>query len=239
MKAPLFIVICFLFICFGFNNGYKELDLNEFKITVPIHWKYKKLQGGDSFIGEITGPKTKLFFDCSSRGYANDLMSTQEQYVMSEEWIKLCLFCKAGVTYTASWDVKKVRESIMKEKGITDTNLVKVEAFPNYEMKILSPTLQQKQKFPKADFIAKLTSKDSVITIPIEIPSEIKSHNIKIDTTNQYIIKTIYPKTFGRGMTGIYIKKLNSSFNFQMNGNNLPRQQQEQALAAFKTIKFR
>ncbi len=239
MKARLILLSAIFFICLALKKGYKELNLNAFKITVPDSWKYKKLRGEDSFIGKIIGPKTELFFDYSNSGYANALISTEEQYIESEEWIKTCVFCEVGVIYTASADVKNVRDSEMKKKGITDTTLVKVEAFPNYEKKILSPTTQQKQKFPRADFIAELTYKDSTITIPIEIPLVIKNHIIEVDTTDGYIIKTIYPKTFGKGLTGIYIQKLSSHFNFQMNGHDLPKLQQEQALAAFKTIKFK
>ncbi|WP_457127132.1 hypothetical protein [Mucilaginibacter sp. HD30] len=43
-----------------------------------------------------------------------------------------------------------------------------------------------------------------------------KYHVIKVDTTQGYIIKLIYPKVTGRGITGIYAHTRSSYFNFQM-----------------------
>lgn len=65
------------------------------------------------------------------------------------------------------------------------------------------------------------------------------SHHIQIDSTNKYIIKTIYPKKAGKGMTGIYLKSRSSSFDFQMNGVDLSVENEQRALKAFKTITFK
>jgi len=66
-----------------------------------------------------------------------------------------------------------------------------------------------------------------------------KNYNIKIDTTDKYIVKTIWPKATGNGTTGIYINSRTSTFNFQMNGHNLSVQNENLALKAFKTITFK
>lgn len=68
---------------------------------------------------------------------------------------------------------------------------------------------------------------------------EHESQYIKIDSSGEYIIKTIWPKMAGKGMTGIYMQSRKSSLNFQINGRNLSNKQQEQALTAFKTIKIK
>ena len=68
---------------------------------------------------------------------------------------------------------------------------------------------------------------------------EYQSQNVKIDSSGEYIIKTIWPKIDGKGKTGIYMQSRKSSLNFQMNGEDLSKEQQEMALAAFKTIKIK
>jgi hypothetical protein len=129
----------------------------------------------------------------------------------------------------------------MKEKGITDSTLVHVEADPSYETKkfVHTPTSEQKRKFPNADYIADLTYRDSTIYIPIAIPIEIKCENIRIDTTEKYIIKTIWPKVATKGITGVYIKYRKSNLNFNLVGGGLSKQEQNMALQMFKTIEFK
>ena len=63
-----------------------------------------------------------------------------------------------------------------------------------------------------------------------------KDENVKIDSTGNFIIKTIWPKITGKGSTGVYIHSRKSSSSFQMNGTNLTAKDQELALKAFKTI---
>jgi hypothetical protein len=62
---------------------------------------------------------------------------------------------------------------------------------------------------------------------------------VKIDSGSEYYTKTIWPKVVGKGITGLYLQSRKSSLNFQINGTNLTKMQQEQALAAFKTIKIK
>lgn len=224
--------------CLSFQNGDKGLDLGAFKITIPNEWNYQKRQGEDSFIGEITGNDVVIYFDCSGNGYASHLIPTQDEYLNKEQWLRDCPLYKPGVTYTANFNVKNEKVRQMKEKGLTDTALVQVEGDPcfNAKKKISAPTAEQKQKYPKADYVAELTYKDDKAIIPIEIPLTIKNHNFKIDTTVNYIIKTIWPKFSGAGMTGIYIHSRKSKLNFQMSAKNLSAKDQELALKAFKTI---
>ena len=243
MKKWLSIVflISFSLACVALVNDWKALDLKVFKINIPKNWVYIKQQGEDSFIGIIKASKlTGLSFDCSQRGYANDLIPTEQHYLDSKEWDK-GYFYKVGVTYTANFNVHNAKMQEMKEKGITDSSLVHVEADPRYETKVVvyKPTSQHKTKYPTADYMAEMTYRDSTINVPITIPAKIKAHYIQIDSNNKYVYKTIWPKTPGKGMTGIYIHSRTSSFNFQMNGRNLSEKDQNLALQAFKTIAFK
>jgi hypothetical protein len=241
-KKWLFILALPLIIaCISTAEDWKKLDLGAFEISIPKEWNYQKDQGEDSFVGKFIGPAVSLSFDCSDMGYASGLIPTEEEYLKKENWLRECYFCKPGVIYTANFNVRNEKIAEMKKRGITDSTLVKVEADPSYETrkKLHKPTSEELKKYPKADYIAELTYRDSTISIPIEIPLGIKSHNIQIDTTAKYIIKTIWPKVPGNGMTGIYIHSRSSRFNFQMNGINLSAKDQKSALKAFKTIKFK
>lgn len=246
MKKALVIRKPFLILLFPIIVGclsmidWKQLDLGAFKISIPTDWKYIKQQGEDSFIGEIKGRKCSLSFDYSDHGYANSLIPTEQQYLQSNEWNR-GYFYKPGITYTADFNVKNERAAQMKKLGTTDSTLVHVEADPSYQtkIKIHLPTSVQKIKYPKADYIADLTFKGSTINVPIEIPPAIKYHNIRVDTTEKYIIKTIWPKMPSKGLTGIYIKSRSSGLNFKLSGVNLPQHEQDLALQAFKTIKFK
>jgi hypothetical protein len=224
------------------GGDWQELDLKAFKISLPKNWKYKKEQGEDSFVGRfVTFQKTSLSFDFSTNGYANSLPPTEQEYLKKQEWKRECYFCKPGVTYTANFNVKNEKIAQMKKMETTDSSLVHVEADPDYKTQSVIRKVSQsdKNKFPKADYIATLTYKDSTIYVPIEIPATIKAHNIKTDSTDKYIIKTIWPKIPTKGLTGIYIKGRNSNLTFNLVGGGLSVADQELALKAFKTIKIK
>jgi hypothetical protein len=231
------IAIPFVVTCLSISDGWKELDLGSFKISIPNEWNYNKVQGEDSFIGEINGPNVSIHFDFSNSGYANSLIPTEQEYLKKEEWNK-GYFYKPGVTYTADFNVKDEKAAQMKKLGTTDSTLVHVDADPSYQTKINThlPTSMEKIRFPKADYIADLTFKDSTIYVPIEIPAAIKNHNIQIDSSEKYIIKTIWPKIPSQGVTAIYFKGRSSHLTFNMVGVNLSKQDQDLALKAFKTI---
>ncbi|MEO7212745.1 hypothetical protein [Mucilaginibacter sp.] len=128
----------------------------------------------------------------------------------------------------------------MKKLGTTDSTLVKVEADPSYETKknVLLPTSAEKIKFPKADYVAHLSYREEKLHMPIEIPAYVKIHNFRIDTTDKYFIKTVWPKVPGQGLTGVYYKGRNNRLTFNLAGARLSAAQQDLALKAFKTIKI-
>jgi hypothetical protein len=226
--------------CVSMMDGVKLLDLNTFKITIPNNWKYIKQRGEDSFVGQISirSSKTYLQFDFSNQGYANSLIPTAQEYLKKEEWKRGGYFYRDGITYTANFNVKNEKAAQMKKLGTTDSTKVHVEADPSYETKTNVHLLTQSQriKYPKADYVADLTFRDSTIYVPIEIPPAIKEHNIRVDSTGKYIVKTIWPKTSDKGMTGIYFKSRSSGLTFNLVGFNLSKKDQDLALQAFKTI---
>ncbi|TWR29077.1 hypothetical protein FPZ43_12515 [Mucilaginibacter pallidiroseus] len=219
----------------------KELDLKSFTITVPKNWSYKPTEGIDSFVGEIIGPFVNLNFDFSEMGYANSLIQTEQDFIKAERYSRSCNFCKPGITYISEKDATKAITDEMRRTGIKNRKHIKIAPNPVYETKetIRSPLTKEKAKFHNPDFIADLTYQDSTISVPVNIPEDIKSHNFRFDTTSKFIIKTVWPKFTGKGMTGIYIKSKTSALNFKMSAYNLPKQQQDEVLKAFKTIQIK
>jgi hypothetical protein len=217
MKNPVIILLLSFIFCGSASipPDWKKLNLVEFTISVPKQWNSNIPQDQeDSLVGQIFGPNVELSFDCSNRGYANHLLFTEQEYLKKGEWMHDCYFCKPGIAFS---------------NGMPNIGAQKY---------IHTPTAQQKIKFPKADYVADLSYKDSTVYLPIEIPQEIKQNNIQLDSDSKYVYKTIWAKVPGKGITGIYIHSRKSYFNFQMNGKNLSANDQESALKAFKTIRF-
>ncbi len=119
--------------------------------------------------------------------------------------------------------------------------------------KISIPIEWNYQKIQGEDsFVGKITSSKSFLSFDYSINgfaediapyddaddiSEIKKvYHLKIKKTEKYIIKTIWPKVTGTGMTAIYFKSRSSALNFNIIGDSLSRNDQELALRAFKTI---
>jgi len=199
------------------------------------------MRGVDSFVGEIGDGDFNLAFDYSDFGYASNLIESEEEYLRSDKWIRDCPLMEPGVTYTARFNVHKEKLRQMKEKGITDSTLVKVEEDPCFVAKknVRKPSSSEKARYPQADYLGILIYKGKSIVIPIQVPTEIRRHFIKIDTTPRFIVKTIWPKKTGQGMTGIYFKSRNSDLGFQLSGGNLSKEEEEQVLTAFKTIQIK
>lgn len=222
------------------SNSTHILDTGSFLIEVPINWEYKKQKGIDSFVGQIIGKNVKINFDYSGMGYANSLLSTEIEYLEENEveWKPLNEpYYKPDVIYTSVPDLIAERERIMKEKGIIDTNLVRVEPFQIPQTKFE----REKNDTSIADFWATLTYKDTIVKLGIKIPDNIKQHHFDIDTfENRYYRKIIYPKSdkTKERITGIYFSDLKSNFNFNMYSLNLDTENQEKAIKAFKTIRI-
>jgi hypothetical protein len=234
-KHYLLVSILFLFVsCAQLTHSStdtKQLDLGAFKISVPKSWKFDNPgEQEDSFIGRILGPGVMLNFDCSSHGYANSLIKSEKQYLNLIRY-ELIIHPETIPDTDAESDNKLTDD-------ITDGKTKRSQALDT-TVQMDKIDRSQMSQFPKADYIARLKISGKINYVPITIPTLIKSHHILIDTNGDYITKTIWPKVPGKGMTGVYIHSRTSDFNFQMNAKNLSLENQEQALAAFKTIKFK
>src|ERR1700761_1548601 len=156
-KRWLYILFINLFAgCTSQTNNCKQLDLGSFKISIPKEWSYKHQDGVDSYVGEIAGKNVSMDFDYSGMGYANHLLPTEQEYLQNRQWRDDCRLCEIAIPFSQG---KPGSES---------------------EKYINPPSAQQKIKFPKADYIAKLSYKDSLVYAPIYVPEKIKQSNIMV-----------------------------------------------------------
>jgi hypothetical protein len=208
-KKWLLVVILSLFIgCISMIDGWKELDLGTFKISIPNGWNFqKKFANEDLFTGEIIGANVRLHVGYSDKGRVSPPLLTEDEYVQ---------FGKGS--------------------------LLDYGTFPRYakiKKTIHRPTPEQRKQFPKADYIVDFTFKEKTVYKPIEIPEGIKAQNIRIDSMDNYVLKTIWPKVTGKGITCLYIYSRSSRVNFLLVGIALSAKDQDLALQAFKTIRLK
>lgn len=224
-----------------FSCSDKKLNVSYFDMDIPHRWDYEPSNGTDSFTGTVTTSSGSITFDYSTKGYASTLILTEQQYLTDQtNWaLTTCYFCEPGVTYISKNNFEQEKKRLISQSLIVGAPPLKVDSIIEYSKSISVPQGKWKRYYPGADYLAELKYRDSTIYVPIRIPQSIKKHNIHIDTTDNYIIKTIWPQTIGEGTTGIYIKSRKSSLNFNMQGTDLNSDEQAKALKAFKTIKFK
>lgn len=245
LRYQFILILSFLLFCCDskqtVNEDWKIIETDAFVIKVSNNWRYIEGKGLDSFVGmfviDSEDRKDTLHFDFSESGFANSLIPSQSEYIDEHrwEWEPQEFFIKPGIYYT-SGDLQAFKKQIMKEEGITDSLKVRVEPIPRPEVKVV-------QDFPdstNSSYVAYLTYRDSTVTVRVELPDKIQNHQIMVDTVGYYKRKIILPKENQKeGMTGIYLKDLTSLLNFQINGSNLPKDVQAQAIEAFESIKIK
>lgn len=209
-------------------NTTRIIDTGGFEIALPAEWKYKKEKGIDSFVGRIIGRELELHFDWSEMGYANTLIENEQEFINNWKPKEFIYMGLCGIYKDR--DVLQEKTRLIKEEGKIDTTLFKGNKVEDLESEIDSK---------EESFSAILTYKDTLLTVKIEIPEEIKRYDIKIDTIDHYYRKLIRPRMGRSGMTGIYLEDLTSRFNFNLFGENLSLENQERAIKAFKSIKIK
>ena len=188
LKTILSILIISIIGCKEPNpNEKKIIDTGGFEIEVPANWKYKKERGIDSFVGRIKSKEVDLSFDWSEMGYANHLLADEREFIYERKWDWMPMgipYGEVGVTYTSADNIEAERNRIMKEKGITDTSLVRVEEIQIPKEEII---------FEAGKYKATLTYKDTSIQVSIEIPEEVRNHVFQIDTISRSQNDTFSP----------------------------------------------
>jgi len=215
------------------SNELKVFDTRLFEIRTPSNWTYKEKRGIDSQIGIIKGATIKLDFDWSEMGYANNLIQTKNEYLLSKinNWIPGPIpYGEEGVTYVFKESVENTRKELIKKYGSNDSLKIRVEELQIPINKVL---------LEKDDYYLISKYQDTTTRIKFEIPEEILNHEIAYDTIGHYVRKTVKSNNLNSGTTGIYIEDLESDFNFNLVGYDLGEENQNAALEAFKTIKLK
>ena len=227
-KVKRYYLPCLAFV-FLFSCNYKKLDLEVFSIEVPQNWiKEFPYHPIDGYAGVIKAPGFSLDFDYSGQGFASSLMETETQYLQRAK-----MHLNDSPEQHPDTNATPVSVPLDEIPGSMEVKR------KDTSVTISKPTKEQKLKFPASDYIANIKVNGKTTLVPITIPNLIKRHNVSIDTSTNYITKTIWPKVAGHGMTGVYIRSRKSTFNFQMNSRNLSAKDQADVLKAFKTITFK
>lgn len=84
------------------------------------------------------------------------------------------------------------------------------------------------------------TSQYIFVQNPLEVDLDnYRKQNVTFENVNGYRAKITYPREIGKGITGLYVKKLKDGNSFSIYGFNLCRKEHELLLEVAKTIKFK
>lgn len=226
MKTKVFILF-FLVIIFSCNKITKnQVDFKQFKILLPSNWSYKILDGVDSYTGIINANGYKINFDYSNMGYANNLVQSKQEYIENhiEDLIPINFFSENYNENDKPNAPCKEKENIIKDySGIKDS-------IEKYTLNIYKDSM---------GYYVKLHQSGIYKTMKIQFPCEIENHYFSIDTLKGFYRKIIYPKKTGDGITGLYMKDLNSDLDFQISAENLNKETQEEFLKTLGTLKLK
>jgi hypothetical protein len=240
VKTPLQILLLTLTLqsCSTCQFDNKEIDTGKFTLQTPCDWIYEEQFGIDSFVGRIVIDSVDsiyLDFDYSTLGYAGFVAQTPEDFAYwhPHKWSLINPFCHRGTTYTTG-NANSLRNELMLEEGITDTNLVIVLPYPE----ISKTVIRNDSVNPVFNYYVQLAHEDSLVEYGVNVPFYVQNQHIECDTFGLYYREVTYPINREDGTTGIYIGSLTSRFSFNLRGYGLDSATQAKALEAFYTLEF-
>jgi hypothetical protein len=219
-KLHLFLLIVFALSCSD-KTAKNVIVIGTYSFEFPDDFKLIKEKGQDSYVGKIKSDSIIFEFDYGY--YSDPLVQSQAEFLKDSFWLLHAgdQFMKEGITYDKN-------------------NSPKVE-FIN----LRPATTKDRIKFSNADFIAVCKHDSLIFDYPVTIPDGTKQHFINVDTTQNYLRKAVIAKNPTKGLTGIYLKDLNS-FNESINSylalslatSQLSKGQQDDVLRIFSTVRF-
>jgi hypothetical protein len=204
------------------NRQWKTIEIGNYLFDFPPDFKLEKEKGIDSYVGKIKGDSMWFGFDF---GHYSDVLAQTPQEFLDKGYWRILLsqqFMKAGITYDNSnmprVDILNIRQTSSQDSGIGKG----------------------------CDYIATCRHEDSVFDYEIYLPDEIRQLNFMIDTVDNQFRKIVYSKNPHTGITGIYLRDLNS-FNKSINNykalsmttGQLTKEQQAIALKIFSTGRYK
>ena len=204
------------------NRPKGPIMIGIYSFTFPKEFDLIKENGIDSYVGKIANKSISLDFDYGY--YSNKLISSPEEYIESKLWLNQFI------------DNCNMETPAERQVSISDISIVDIRK-ANF-----SDNLHDSQ----SDYIAILKwLKGEQFEYPIQIPEDLKSYAIKIDTIQGCMRKIVLAKDPSKGITGIYLQNLNA-FNESINSfpalsmstSHLSKGQQDTLLEIFNTIKI-
>jgi hypothetical protein len=137
---------------------------------------------------------------------------------------------------------RKQKQDITQPTKIIDLDAFSIRVPKDWEYKPMQglDSFTGYFKGPKVAFMFDYSSLGQGHDITPADTNEIKKYVIVSDTVENLIMTIIHPKVTEKGITGVCVLQRDNRWNgLHIIGHDLPKLQQEQALAAFKTIKFK
>lgn len=242
MKARGALLVLALLLVFSCNlSGWKKADLGDFEISVPEAWQFRPIKAIDSFVGEFTARKVDLVFEYSEQGFAPNPLPTEKEY-LDALWLNLWCFPEEhGQLFSVEQAEDQWKPAPVAKKAALDKYRHDSLATGKIEKSVVifKATRPLKKGKPLPDYFAIVKYRHIVDTVTIRIPAEIKASNFRTDTNGKFVTKTFWPKKPGKGITGVFIHRSDTDLTFSMEAKDLSAANQQLALKAFKTIKFK
>ncbi|WP_199138784.1 hypothetical protein [Pedobacter sp. ASV12] len=188
------------------------IEIGDYSFDFPTDFKLVKEQGVDSYVGRIEGNTYSFEFDFGL--YTSTLIESPDEYLKDGDW-RFELperFIRPNITYKNN--EPKVEVLSIRQANQRDSLIGK-----------------------GCDYIARCRHKKNIFNFPIYLPKDTKAHYFKTDTLNKIYRKIVYAKDPKKGITGIYLSRLNSKRSLSLVAHHLSHKEQEMALRIFSTVK--
>ncbi|TPE46110.1 hypothetical protein [Pontibacter mangrovi] len=188
------------------------ISIGKYSFKLPADFKLIEETGIDSYVGRIEGDSISFFFDYGV--YSNELAPTPEQYLEDSTWVKYASyqFMESGKTYNVD----------MLPKGDV--------------LSMRKAHVQDSLRWKGSEYVATGRHGEYIFDFPIYLPEEIKEHDISVDTIDNQYRKIVKAKNPKMGITGIYIKPINSDTALTMVADSLSESQQELVARILSTV---
>lgn len=229
----------------NFKDSITVIDTDLFEIVMPAGWEYRKHQGDDSFVGEISKGDSTLFFDYSEMGYSWGLEKGKEEYLSSNDWIPEDLFQEKGIIHVAPFSFyeelmnnKEKRMGILEKHKIFTDDKDKIKPFPRTS-EFVSSFTKSSDLNSNFEFVGRVEYRGKVEEFEFNVPKKYACNKITYFESDTFYAKLSEPSSRDCGVLGIYFRKKNSSFSFVLYSNGtLLDEDVEEVVKSFKSIRF-
>ncbi|MEL6593200.1 MAG: hypothetical protein AAFP02_16190 [Bacteroidota bacterium] len=207
---------------------WKKLFLPQFEMEIPIDWQYVPMQGMDSFIGMVEGPKASVFFDYSRMGYARSGSMTVKDFAKEKIWeIKQEHFIRAELVPQAFVDTVKMHHRVVGDELLRQ-DWQRVGDSVQFVLESAEKTIRK------------------AFAIPPRIFEYEKYYEFEYGTKQGLSYKIMRPLTAGKGKVGIYMwedpsieNRSGIYFSFYLGGANMSASDEAKVIKMARSIIFK